>query len=61
MKYQSKELTKQLKNNCKKLEYEMLETKLSTDIKYMKEKLRDFEAKRSIHITNLEKQRSMIK
>lgn len=39
----------------------MLETKLSTDIKYMKEKLRDFEAKRSIHITNLEKQRSMIK
>jgi len=39
----------------------MLETKLSTDIKYMKQKVRDFETRRAAHITRLEGQRSLIK
>jgi hypothetical protein len=42
LKHESKELTKLLKNDVKKIEYETLENKLTTDIKYLQEKLRDF-------------------
>lgn len=53
IKHESKQLTKMLKNDVKKVEYEVLENKLTTDIKYMQEKVRDYEAKRLIHIGNL--------
>lgn len=36
VRHESKELTKQLKNNTKKLEYQSMETKLSTDVKYLR-------------------------
>ena len=61
LKHESKELTKLLKNDVKKIQYETLENKLTTDIKYLQEKLRDFQLKRTAHIARLETQRANIK
>ena len=61
IKNESKELIKSLKNNYKKTEYENRETKLSTDVKYLQEKYREYEIKRIQHISQLEKQRTAIK
>jgi hypothetical protein len=61
VKHESKELTKLLKNDVKKMEYEAVENKLTTDIKYLQEKLRDAEARRAAHISRLEMQRTTIK